>query len=326
MSNDFFAYSENPAHYRAALIRSIEEAGQVGHEQLAELRAMNGTLDAVLAEMDAIRRTTAAGVALQAQALSVQQAMLAREVFQDRLEEFVYQFEKMVGQFQQPDAECPPSTQYFLLDGVFRQIADAAISTAVIKGRDNKAAFDGCVTKGRTLFRQLAGRPDVKEALAWAEGEKQRWQIEGEKSRREREAEEQRRRAEEERRLEERRNAKVRLRIVLSGFATLGAAYKAFTAHVLIDGEPAGDGNLVQGFSVDAEVEQGRHSVEISITKPDTWLSRNLNNLPDLKKHHVVTLGDKPKHILIVGYTTKSFGKMFFKPGGEWLEFEFSLT
>ena len=40
MSNDFFAYSENPAYYRAALIRSIEEAGQVGHEQLAELRAV----------------------------------------------------------------------------------------------------------------------------------------------------------------------------------------------------------------------------------------------------------------------------------------------
>ena len=326
MSNAFFAYSDNPAHYRAALIRSIEEAGQVGHEQLAELQEMNGTLDAVLSEMEAVRRTQAQGVALQAQALAVQQAMLAREVFQDRLEEFVYQFEKMVGQFQQPDAECPRSTQYFLLDGVFRQIADAAISTAVIKGRENKAAFDAGVAKGKTLFRQLAAHPDVREALTWAEGEKQRRQIEDEKSRHEREAEEQRRRVEEQRRLEEQRQAKVRLRIVLSGFATLGAAYKAFNAHVLIDGEPAGDGNLVQGFSVDVNVDQGRHSIEVSITKPDTWLSRNLNNLPNLKKHHVITLDDKPKHILTVSYNTKSFGKMFFKPGGEWLEFEFSLA
>ena len=193
MSNDFFAYSENPAHYRAALIRSIEETGHVGHEQLAELRAVNATLDAVLSEMDAIRRSQAQGVALQAQALAVQQAMLAREVFQDRLEEFVYQFEKMVSQFQQPDAECPPSTQYFLLDGVFRQIADAAISTAVIKGRDNKAAFDGCVAKGRTLFRQLAAHPDVKEALVWAEGEKKRQAIEDGKARQGREAEARRR-------------------------------------------------------------------------------------------------------------------------------------
>ncbi|MEO2088837.1 MAG: hypothetical protein ABGY75_04980, partial [Gemmataceae bacterium] len=195
MSNSFLAYSDDPTRYWAALITTVEDAGQVGQEQLAELRQISDTLTVVLGEMDAIRRTQAQGVALQQQTLAVQQAMLAREVFQDRLEEFTYQFEKLVGQFQQPNAEFPPSTQYFLLDGVFKQIAAAGISTAVIKGRDNKAAFDACVTKGRTLFRQLSGHPDVKEALAWAEGEKKRQAIVDDKARREREAEAKRREA-----------------------------------------------------------------------------------------------------------------------------------
>lgn len=195
MSNAFLAHMDDPARYWAALLTTVEDAGQVGQEQLAELRQINDTLSVVLAEMDAIRRTQAQGVALQQQALAVQQAMLAREVFQDRLEEFVYQFGKLIGHCEADDSEYPPPTRYFLLDGVFRQIAAAGISTAVIKGRDNKAAFDACVTKGKTLFRQLAGHPDVKEALAWAEGEKQRQAIVDDKARREREADAKRREA-----------------------------------------------------------------------------------------------------------------------------------
>jgi hypothetical protein len=195
MSNAFLAHMDDPARYWAALLTTVEDAGQVGQEQLAELRQINDTLSVVLAEMDAIRRTQAQGIALQQQALAVQQAMLAREVFQDRLEEFVYQFGKLIGHCEADDSEYPPPTRYFLLDGVFRQIAAAGISTAVIKGRDNKAAFDGCVAKGKTLFRQLAGHPDVKEALAWAEGEKKRQAIADDQARREREAEARRREA-----------------------------------------------------------------------------------------------------------------------------------
>ena len=167
MSNDFLAYSENPAHYRAALIRSIEETGRVGREQLSELQEINGTLDGVLTEMAAIRRTQAEGLALQ-------QAMLAREVFQDRMEEFVFQFDKLIGQCEQPGSDFPPATQFYLLDGMFKQIDAAGITTAVVKGRDNKAAFDTCVARGKTLFKQLVKHPDVQQAIAWAEGERKK--------------------------------------------------------------------------------------------------------------------------------------------------------
>lgn len=167
MSNQFLAYSENPAHYRAALIRSIEETALVGREQLSELQAVNSTLDGVLTEMAAIRRTQAEGLALQ-------QAMLAREVFQDRMEEFVFQFDKLIGQCERSGSDFPPAMQFYLLDGMFKQIDAAGISTAVIKGRDNKAAFDACVARGKTLFKQLVKHPDVRQAIAWAESEQKK--------------------------------------------------------------------------------------------------------------------------------------------------------
>jgi hypothetical protein len=167
MSNRFLAYSDNPAHYRAALIESIENTAQVGREQLSELREINGTLDGVLSEMAAIRRTQAEGLALQ-------QAMLAREVFQDRMEEFVFQFDKLIGQCERTDSDFPPTTQFYLLDGMLKQIDAAGITTAVVKGRDNKAAFDACVARGKTLFKQLVKHPEVQQAIAWAEGEQKK--------------------------------------------------------------------------------------------------------------------------------------------------------
>lgn len=167
MSNRFLAYSDDPAHYRAALIESIEVTAQVGREQLSELQQVNSTLDNVLTEMAAIRRTQAEGLALQ-------QAMLAREVFQDRVEEFVFQFDKLIGQCERPDSDFPPATQFYLIDGMLKQIDAAGITTAVVKGRDNKAAFDACVARGKALFKQLVKHPDVREAIAWAEGERKK--------------------------------------------------------------------------------------------------------------------------------------------------------
>ena len=141
--------------------------GRIGQEQIEQLRSINQTMDALLGEMDAIRQT-------QAQGLALQQAMLAREVFQDRMEEFVYQFQKMITEFQKSQPEFPPSTQYFILDSMFRQIDAASLSTAVVKGRENKAVFDDCVSKGKTLYRQLTKHPEVAQAIRWAEGERKK--------------------------------------------------------------------------------------------------------------------------------------------------------
>ena len=112
----------------AAQLRSLEQIsrgqqqqtalfGRIGLEQIEQLRSISHTMDALLSEMESIRQT-------QAQGLALQQAMLAREVFQDKMEEFVYQFQKMVAEFQRPQSEYPPPTQYYLLDGLFEQIDD----------------------------------------------------------------------------------------------------------------------------------------------------------------------------------------------------------
>ena len=170
MVNTFVAYDENPARYRAEVLRSIEQAAQVGEEQIEQLRSINRTMDDLLREMAATRRTATQGLALQ-------QAMLAREVIQEQLEEFVYQFEKMIAEYQRPQTDVLPAMRFYFLDCMFRQIDADGISTAIIKGRENKAAFDQCVTKGKTLYRQLTKHPEVKQALAWAEAEKQKRQI-----------------------------------------------------------------------------------------------------------------------------------------------------
>ena len=90
------------------------------------------------------------------------------------MEEFVYQFQKMITEFQKSQPEFPPSTQYFILDSMFRQIDAASLSTAVVKGRENKAVFDDCVSKGKTLYRQLTKHPEVAQAIRWAEGERKK--------------------------------------------------------------------------------------------------------------------------------------------------------
>jgi hypothetical protein len=167
MNNLWAAYSDNPVHYRTAILQSLEEAAQVGQQQIEELRNINYTMDALLAEMESIRQT-------QAQGLALQQAMLARELFQDKMEEFVYQFQKMIAEFQKPGSDYPPPTQYYLLDGMFKQIDAAGLTTAVIKGRENKASFDDCVAKGKTLYRQLTKHPEVQQAIAWAESERKK--------------------------------------------------------------------------------------------------------------------------------------------------------
>lgn len=163
--NQYYAHHD-PGYFRQAMIEAQQHTARLAHIQLAALDGLHATLDTLAQEVADARRTAAQG-------LAIQQAILARELFQDRMEEFVYQFVKMLGAFADTD-EYPPSTQFFLLAGVFAAVERDGITTAVIRGRDNKVHFDDCLTRGRQLWTRLIEHTEVIEAVAWAEAENRR--------------------------------------------------------------------------------------------------------------------------------------------------------
>ena len=164
---DKYYAHHDPAYFRQAMVEAQQHAARSAHVQLAALNNIHDTLDTLTHEVAEARRTSAQG-------LAVQQAILARKLFQDRVEEFVYQFGKMMAAFADAAEEDPPSTQFFLLAGVFATVERDGISTAVIRGRDNKAQFDDCLARGRRLWARLVLHPEVLEAVEWAEAEGRR--------------------------------------------------------------------------------------------------------------------------------------------------------
>jgi len=132
----------------------------------------------LLADMDASMHSIHATMAdvrqLHADGLAAQQAMLQREAFQDELEEFIYKMEKLVAECQNPSAKLPPSTRYFTLLSYYERIKQDNITTPIIRGRDNKAAFDRVVGEIKSLAAALKKDPEVQEAIRWAQAEQKR--------------------------------------------------------------------------------------------------------------------------------------------------------
>jgi hypothetical protein len=129
--------------------------------QTALLGSMAGTLRDISSEMSQIRR-------LHEEGLAVQQELLKREVIQQQLEELIFQADKLVAECSNPRTDVPPSSRYFLLQGFLQTVEQQGIGTAIIKGRDNKAAFERVVQVAGKLRAALTTDPDVKAALAWA--------------------------------------------------------------------------------------------------------------------------------------------------------------
>ena len=134
--------------------------------QTGLLADMSNSMGAVHAQMDAVRQQ-------QGEALAIQQELLNREQIQSHLEEFVYQAEKLVAEFSKK-TDIPPSSRYFVLMGVLSKIKEDGIATPIIKGRENKAAFEKVVHATRSLTERLLEEPEVQEAVEWAETERKR--------------------------------------------------------------------------------------------------------------------------------------------------------
>lgn len=159
---DYDTYAEL-ARIRAATNASLA-FNQIQSHQLSNLRR---TMSAIDDEITAVRQT-------QDEALAVQQTLLQREVIQGQIEEFIFQTEKLVTQFSESDCELPASTRFFLLRGVLDYVKQNGVSTPVIRGRDNKTAFESVMQSVQSLTKKLQSDPEVREAIEWAQEEQKR--------------------------------------------------------------------------------------------------------------------------------------------------------
>ena len=108
------------------------------------------------------------------QALAIQQQLLQQQQFQAYLEELIYKADKMLTEFRDPHTSVPAPTRYYFLTGMLKDIRDDGICTAVIQGRDNKAAFEKCQKEAMDMLKRLHDHPEVKEALAWEKEHRKR--------------------------------------------------------------------------------------------------------------------------------------------------------
>jgi hypothetical protein len=154
-------------YYRQRAMQLAQESRRLTEFQLQELQSINATFDCVLHELHSLQQAHQQGVHLQ-------QALLAREVFQDQVEEFVYNLEKTPNEFAIPNSEFSPELQFFQLRWIIEEVDSQGISTVCIRGRDNKATFDACLKHAKSQYRQLAVHPDVQRAIAVEESERRR--------------------------------------------------------------------------------------------------------------------------------------------------------
>jgi hypothetical protein len=173
----------NDTYQELASIRANTQASVAFQAlQTGLLAQMSGSMNDIHTEMANVRLQ-------QSEALAIQQELLNREQIQSHLEEFIFQAEKLVAECLKNTTDIPASSRYFLLMGVLGKIEDDGIGTPIIKGRDNKSAFEKVVNDTKGLTQRLLKDPEVQEAIKWAEAERKRLDTERKQAERERQAE-----------------------------------------------------------------------------------------------------------------------------------------
>lgn len=173
MPTQFDLYQKMLNHQRMQTGLMVGQTALMGH--------MAGSLHNLHGEMHAIRQ-------MNLQGLAVQQEMLQREQLQSQLEEFIYNTEKLVAEFGNPGCDQPPSVRYFSLKGVAETVEQLGIGTALIRGRDNKAAYEAAMKEVNRIATSLESDPEVVEAIAWAAAEERRLAEDQRKQRAEQQA------------------------------------------------------------------------------------------------------------------------------------------
>ena len=177
--------SHQDPYYELASSRANTQAS-VAFQALQSglLVQMNHSMNGIHAEMEMVRQQ-------QNEALAIHQELLNREQMQSHLEEFIYQAEKLVAECSKSTTDIPASSRYFLLVGVLGKIKSDGIGTSIIKGRENKVAFEKVIQDTQGLTLRLKKEPEVQEAIKWAEEERQRREAKQERAEQERQQERQ---------------------------------------------------------------------------------------------------------------------------------------
>lgn len=151
-------------------VRQIQQIGylsiHLNRVQVQELQAINRSLASMLRELGDIRRIQQVGVELLG-------AILARDTFQASMEEFVFRFRRSLGEFRDENTGYPVEAQFLYLQQMLEVIQRCGISTACIRGLENKAAFDTCLSEAFGIHQTLIHHPDVQKALRSAETDRQ---------------------------------------------------------------------------------------------------------------------------------------------------------
>lgn len=143
---------------------------EVAEHQLRVMNDIGLVLSSIHTEMAQVRT-------MGLQGLAIQQELLARDTIQAQIEEFVYNIEKAVTEFRDHECTAHPTTRYFTLKGILETVKEERIGTPLIRGRDNKAAFEKAIESVSQMALTLVNTQEVKEALAWvAEDRKQQEQ------------------------------------------------------------------------------------------------------------------------------------------------------
>jgi hypothetical protein len=164
---------------------------------LSAVRDTNSSLIDLSDEIGQLRRSSESSEAMFKE-------LLGRDSLQARMEEFIYQLEKMVSSYS--DHDDAAIVQYWAFTGTVGVIEQDDISTVVIRGRDNKAAFERAHEAAKRIHEGLTGHHRVREMFARLAEARRRQEEE------ERRREEEQRRAEQERRKEEQRKEEERRR------------------------------------------------------------------------------------------------------------------
>lgn len=134
--------AQQTAASSAQSAKSLQEIQNLQKMQLALqalqtglLIKMSATMDYIHAEIINIRRQ-------QAEALAIQQELLGRERLQAFLEELIHQAQKLISECSVRNTSLAPDARYFLVTTLLAYVEDKGIGTPIIRGRDNKAAFD----------------------------------------------------------------------------------------------------------------------------------------------------------------------------------------
>jgi len=208
-------------YYQQRFLQLAEQSVDLGRVQALALGGIGASMAWLMSEMSELRHTHTAALALQ-------QAILQRDVLQEKLEEFIYQSRKMISSFLDPADQSSPVSKALLIRSFFLSVKGAGISTSMIRGIPNKEAFDNCLDQAKALYRQLGQRSDVRKAIAEEEAAEKR-RIENEAKR---QAEEEARRIE-----EAKRNAPGMVTVSRTATATGGM----YGVQIAVDGEVMGE-------------------------------------------------------------------------------------